>query len=76
MASMFDRFSEAAKSAAKGAADTLFAPKGGATTPTVIVQTQQPSAGIFTPTDSGSSRLPAWLLPAAAVGALLLLSRR
>lgn len=75
MASMFDRFSEAAKSAAKGAADTLFAPKGGTTTPTVIV-TQQPSAGIFTPTDSGSSSLPAWLLPAAAVGALLLFSRR
>ena len=68
MASMMDTFKEAAKSAAKGAADVMFAPKG-------ATENQSPAApaGIFTPTSSG---LPSWALPAAAVAVLVLLSRR
>jgi len=68
MASMMDTFKEAAKSAAKGAADTLFAPKEAS--PAVVPAA---SSGIFTPTASG---LPSWALPAAAVAAVVLLSRR
>ena len=72
MASMFDTFKEAAKSAAKGAADTIFAPK-----PAAVQVVQVPAAstanGIYTPTKSG---LPFWALPAAAVAAFVLLSRR
>lgn len=72
MASMLDTFKEAAKSAAKGAADTLFAPKAAAAPQVVTVQAPA-SSGIYTPTSSG---LPSWALPAAAVAALVLLSRR
>lgn len=72
MASMFDTFKEASKSAAKGAADTIFAPKASAA-PQVIQVPASSSSGIYTPTSSG---LPSWALPAAAVAAFVLLSRR
>lgn len=73
MAGLFDTFKEAAKAAAKGAADSVFAPKPAAAQ---VAQTAAISAipsGIDTPTESG---LPSWALPAAAAGVVLLLVLR
>ena len=71
MASLFDTFKEAAKAAAKGAADSVFAPK--AATPAQAAQTAAIPSGIDTPTESG---LPSWALPAAAGVVLLLVLRK
>lgn len=70
MASMKDLFTEAVKAGAKGAADSLFAPKPAPASAPVVVE----PSGIDTPTPSA---LPSWLLPAGAgVALLLILSRR
>jgi hypothetical protein len=68
-------FGNAAKSAAKGAADSLFAPKGSASPQVITVQVpSSSSSGVYTPTPSS---IPSWALPAAAVAAaVFFLTRR
>ena len=70
MASISELFTEAVKAGAKGAADSLFAPKPSpASAPAAVEPT-----GIDAPTPSA---LPSWLLPAAVgAGVLLFISRR
>lgn len=69
MASISELFTEAVKAGAKGAADSLFAPKPAAPAPAAV----EP-VGIDMPTPSA---LPSWLLPAAVgAGVLLFVSRR
>lgn len=71
MASISELFTEAVKAGAKGAADSLFAPKPAA--PAAAPAAVEPT-GIDTPTPSA---LPSWLLPAAVgAGVLLFVSRR
>ena len=77
MASLMETLKEAGKAAAKGAADSVFAPKTAAS----IVQAAASSAseapapsGIDTPTPSA---LPSWALPVGAgLVVLFLVSRR
>lgn len=68
MPSMFDKFKDAATAAAKGAADSLFAP---AAAPATVAAAQSAAAPVGI--DSPTPGLPSWALPAAGGGLLLLL---
>ena len=73
MASLMETLKEAGKAAAKGAADSVFAPKTAAALVQAAASSSTPS-GIDTPTPSA---LPSWALPVGAgIVVLFLVSRR
>jgi len=78
MASLMETLKEAGKAAAKGAADSVFAPK----TAAALVQAAASSSTSDVPTPSGidtptPSALPSWALPVGAgLVVLFLVSRR
>ena len=79
MASLLDTLKEAGKAAAKGAADSVFAPK---TAASLVLAAASASSSPDVPTPSGidtptPSALPSWALPVGAgLVVLFLVSRR